>query len=221
MATLQTLRQRVERNLMMRRRSTAVASESFVGNVWSEEKINDALNNALAWMDITLVDMKDGRAWFDFTTQNSATVYNLPAGTKKPVLGVEYDYEGTPVYCHRIVIQKTQDRYALNNGSFFQKSANQSFFADMESVGVDGLELFIYGGLENSKKVKYWANVEFSRMTSDNDDLSLGERLEKLMVDYATGYLLNNVPGKVFGGQGDNIIKECENLAKLYNSWRN
>lgn len=220
MATRQILRERVERKLYMRRRPTAGGTEALVGNVFSIEKINDALNDALAWMDVALIDMKDGRAWFNFATQNLATVYSVPSGTKKPILGVVYNYDVTPIYCKRIVILNTEDRASLSSGSFFQPSANQSFFADMESIGVDGLELFISGGITNALNVKFWANVEFNRMTSDSDDLSLGERLEKLMVDFATAVCERDVPGGVFTGQSNLLFESCAKLAEMYNSWR-
>lgn len=224
MATRQTLRERVERKLYIRTDPTQGGTEAASGNLYSDDKINDALNDALAWFDITLIDMKDGRAWFDFTTQNTGSmenyVFSVASGAKKPILGVVYDYDGTPVRCRRIVILSTEDRIAISEGSFFQPSANQGFYADMESVGVDGIELFL-NSIADSKKVKYWANVEFDQMTADADNLSLGNRLDKLMVDYSTAVCERDVPGGAFLAQANALFVECGNLAKLYNSWRN
>ena len=221
MAARSTLRERVERKLQMRIRNTYSGSETTVaGAQFSVEKIDDALNDALAWMDLALVDLKDGAAWMNFTTQNDATVYSVAQGIKKPIIALIYDYDDTAISCIPITILTSEDRRALSAGSFWQASANQSFFTDFRSPGVDGVELFINGGITNGKKVKYWANLEFNAMTSDSDDLSLGERLDKLMVDRATGVCLRDVTGGIYLVQAEKLFQECDDLAKLYNSWR-
>ena len=126
-----------------------------------------------------------------------------------------------PIFAHFILCDEINLLTPKTQGSFFQASSNQSFFADMESIGVDGLELFINGGITNAKNVKYWANVEFSQMTSDSDDLSLGNRLNKLLVDYAEGVCLRDSRIPAYVAVAEGLFVSCNNLAKLYNSWRN
>jgi len=220
MATRETLRERVERKLQMRIRNTYGGSETtVVGALYSVEKIDDALNDALGWMDFALKDLKDNSAWLNFTT-TSATVYSVPQGVKHPILHLRYDAGGTPIDCRRILLKNNEDRISLREGTFWQPSANQSFFADMESVGVDGVELFINGGISASKLVYYWCNLEFNRMTSDSDDLSLENRLDTLLVNYATGVCLRDIEGGIYLAPAQVIFAECNKMAALWNSWR-
>jgi len=221
MATREILRERVERKLQMRIRNTYSGSETTVsGSLYSVEKIDDALNDALGWLDLTLRDLKANSAWFNFTTVGTATVYKVPQGVKYPILHLRYDAGGTPLDCRRIVIKNNEDRIATREGSFWQPSANQGFFADMESVGVDGVELFINGGVITGKLVYYWANLEFNRMTSDSDNLSLENRLDTILVNYATAICLRDIEGGIYLAPAQVIFAECDKLATLWNSWR-
>jgi len=200
-------------------RPTYSGTEAAVsGAQFTQEQINDAMNAALGWMDLILKDLKDNSAWLNFTT-TSATVYSVPQGVKYPILNVRYDAGDTAVGLERIVLKSNEDRRATREGSFFQPSPNQSFFADMESVGVDGIELFVNGGVEASKLVYYWCNLEFNRMTSDSDDLSLENRLDTILVDRATGICLRNEKGGTYLAQAQKLFDECDKMAALWNSW--
>jgi len=220
MSTRLELRHQVERKVQQRMRQSASGTEALQGNTFSEEKINDALNESLGWMDVVLEDVKNGRAYMNLTTVADTTVYTLPMGVKQPIISARYDAEGTPVDLKRIVIRRDSDRIATEEGSFFQPSANQAFFADSESDGVDGIEIFINGSVTAGKKIYYWARLEFDQYSSDDDDFSLGTRLDLLQVDYATYVCLRDsgMPEMLSGAQ--EIIKHCENMAQKYNSWR-
>ena len=222
MATRETLRKRVERKLQLRIRNTYDGSETTVaGALYGVEKIDDALNDALGWMDFALKDLKDNSAWLNFTTSGTAVVYSVPQGVKHPILHLRYDINGTPIDCRRIILKNNEDRIAMReDDSFWKPSANQNFFADMESVGVDGVELFISDDVTDGKLVYYWANLEFNRMTSDSDNLSLENRLDTLLVNYSTAICLRDIEGGIYLAPAQTIFAECDKMVALWNSWR-